>query len=286
MYKDYTINTMLAKPEFYYIIRNKASCRRHSMANISELKLHAQEQLRGKYWLGFLVCLIVGLIPNVGTVTVGGIDINVNINIAVTRLTGGGGIAWPYLLLLGLVFQLLITLPTTVGRDYYFLRASTSVGKVSDILFAFGSGAYLNIILVMAIKQIIILAAFAPAILVLTFTAAISSTNIFLLLIAVAFVIFALWVNYCFRMLHFVLAESPKMPLRSVLSKSLEISRERRWLMFKLDFSFIGWYLLGALACGVGVLFVVPYHSATVVLLYLELRNSDDPNLAQPANNL
>lgn len=42
--------------------------------------------------------------------------------------------------------------------------------------------------------------------------------------------------------------------------------------MFMLDLSFFGWYLLGALACGIGVLFVMPYENATNAELYLVLR--------------
>ena len=42
--------------------------------------------------------------------------------------------------------------------------------------------------------------------------------------------------------------------------------------MWVLDLSFIGWYLLGALACGIGVVFVRPYDDATHGELYLKLR--------------
>lgn len=42
--------------------------------------------------------------------------------------------------------------------------------------------------------------------------------------------------------------------------------------MFVLDLSFIGWYLLGSLALGIGVFFVMPYDNATNAELYLVLR--------------
>jgi len=44
--------------------------------------------------------------------------------------------------------------------------------------------------------------------------------------------------------------------------------------MFILDLSFIGWYFLGALALGIGVLFVNPYADATNAELYLVLRKN------------
>ncbi len=42
--------------------------------------------------------------------------------------------------------------------------------------------------------------------------------------------------------------------------------------MFVLDLSFIGWYILGALALGIGVIFVQPYYDATQAELYKLLK--------------
>ncbi|MNI95549.1 hypothetical protein D3C73_1538330 [compost metagenome] len=50
------------------------------------------------------------------------------------------------------------------------------------------------------------------------------------------------------------------------------MTRGHKLDMFVLDLSFIGWYLLGILALGVGVLFVNPYFNATNAELYLVLR--------------
>ena len=44
---------------------------------------------------------------------------------------------------------------------------------------------------------------------------------------------------------------------------SNEMTRGDKFRIFVLDLSFIGWYLLGVLALGVGVLFVLPYVDAT-----------------------
>ena len=39
-----------------------------------------------------------------------------------------------------------------------------------------------------------------------------------------------------------------------------------------MELSFIGWVLLGALACGIGTLFVTPYMEATYAELYAKQR--------------
>ncbi len=42
--------------------------------------------------------------------------------------------------------------------------------------------------------------------------------------------------------------------------------------MFVLTLSFFGWFLVGILALGVGVLFVCPYYDTTQAELYVALR--------------
>ena len=42
--------------------------------------------------------------------------------------------------------------------------------------------------------------------------------------------------------------------------------------LFVLDLSFLGWIILGALCCGIGLLFVQPYPEATKAEVYLILK--------------
>ena len=44
--------------------------------------------------------------------------------------------------------------------------------------------------------------------------------------------------------------------------------------IFVLELSFLGWYLLGSLAFGVGTVFVGPYYRATLAELYICLREN------------
>ena len=63
-------------------------------------------------------------------------------------------------------------------------------------------------------------------------------------------------------------------PLSNSISLSNEMTRGHKFDMFILDLPFIGWYLLGILALGIGVLFVMPYENATNAELYLVLRKN------------
>ncbi|MGM0438693.1 MAG: DUF975 family protein, partial [Bacillota bacterium] len=42
--------------------------------------------------------------------------------------------------------------------------------------------------------------------------------------------------------------------------------------IFVLDLSFFGWFILGILLFGIGILFVQPYYDSTNAELYLKLR--------------
>ena len=59
---------------------------------------------------------------------------------------------------------------------------------------------------------------------------------------------------------------------RRAIDLSNQMTMGEKLDIFVLDLSFIGWYLLGALALGIGVLFVQPYYDATNAELYFKLR--------------
>lgn len=80
--------------------------------------------------------------------------------------------------------------------------------------------------------------------------------------------------SYAYRMVPYILADNPNIGVSRAISLSNEMTRGHKFDMFVLDLSFIGWYLLGILALGVGVLFVMPYENATNAELYLVLREN------------
>ena len=82
-----------------------------------------------------------------------------------------------------------------------------------------------------------------------------------------------LWVpgiikSYSYKMIPFILADNPNIGARRALKLSNAMTKGHKMDMFVLDLSFIGWYLLGWLACCIGIIAVVPYHHATMAELY------------------
>lgn len=78
--------------------------------------------------------------------------------------------------------------------------------------------------------------------------------------------------QYAYRMVPWILGDNPMIGRRRALRLSIAMTRGHKMEMFILDLSFIGWFLLGVLACGVGILFVIPYYHAVQAELYAKLR--------------
>lgn len=57
-----------------------------------------------------------------------------------------------------------------------------------------------------------------------------------------------------------------------IFNKTKEMTFNKKWDLFVLDLSFLGWYLLGALLFGIGVVFVTPYHENVKFQAYNSLK--------------
>ena len=70
--------------------------------------------------------------------------------------------------------------------------------------------------------------------------------------------------------------DHPDWDWKQCIDESRRMMNGCKWKLFVLDLSFLGWYILGALCCGIGVLWVDPYRRAARAEFYVELT-------AQPA---
>ncbi|BCR35359.1 DUF975 family protein [Mariniplasma anaerobium] len=77
---------------------------------------------------------------------------------------------------------------------------------------------------------------------------------------------------YAYSMTHYVIAENPEIDFMDAIKKSEEMMKGHKFRLFKLQFSFIGWFILGVLTFGVGFLFVYPYYSLAQANFYIDLR--------------
>lgn len=80
--------------------------------------------------------------------------------------------------------------------------------------------------------------------------------------------------SYSYAMIDYVLAENPDMNAREALAESRRIMRGNRWKLFCLQLSFIGPMLLCILTLGIGLIWFVPYESATMAVFYEEAKKN------------
>lgn len=78
---------------------------------------------------------------------------------------------------------------------------------------------------------------------------------------------------YRYKMLSYILAENPSIKPLVALKLSKEMMRGHKWEAFKLDISFLPWYLISSFSFGIlSILFVNPYKIATISEYYVYLR--------------
>lgn len=95
-----------------------------------------------------------------------------------------------------------------------------------------------------------------------------------LVLAIILFSIPAMIKQFSYRMTPWILADNPTIGYKKALKLSMQMTRGHKMAIFVLDLSFIGWFLLGAIACGIGVLFVMPYYQAVQAELFARIRQT------------
>jgi uncharacterized membrane protein len=76
---------------------------------------------------------------------------------------------------------------------------------------------------------------------------------------------------YSYSMAMYIQQDQDNKDWNFCIKKSMEMMKGHKWELFVLDLSFIGWYLVGLLCLGIGVLWVNPYHQMARANFYLEL---------------
>lgn len=97
---------------------------------------------------------------------------------------------------------------------------------------------------------------------------------IFTFLWSLLFIIPGIIKGYAYSMAYYIKVDHPEYDWKQCIKESQEMMRGHKWRLFCLQFSFIGWILLGLLACGIGLLWVSPYMTAANAEFYEDLKNN------------
>lgn len=97
-------------------------------------------------------------------------------------------------------------------------------------------------------------------------------SSILVFLWSLLFVIPGIIKSYAYSMAFYIKSDHPEYDWKACIDESQKMMQGHKMDLFVLDLSFIGWYLLGALICGIGTLWVIPYHSASRAQFYENLK--------------
>lgn len=224
-----------------------------------ELKSNAKMILKRTYWMGFVACLIFGFLGNGSSIgnTLSGrgnqrkelqeiLSTGMISSEMLSLLTGILGIV----AIFSIFYSIFIAYPIMVGKNRFFMASREEDPELRNIFYAFTSGSYFNIV--------------KSTFLVDLYTA----------LWSLLFVIPGIIKHYEYFFVPYILSENPQIESRRAFELSREMSNGRKWDIFVMELSFLGWYLLGTLCCGIGILFVSPYYQATLAELYAASRAS------------
>ena len=95
--------------------------------------------------------------------------------------------------------------------------------------------------------------------------------SIFVFLWSLLFLIPGIVKKYSYSQSIYLAYDHPDWEWKQCIDESRRIMNGHKWQLFVLDLSFIGWYIVGMLVCGIGVLWVYPYQEAAHAEFYEEL---------------
>ena len=153
------------------------------------------------------------------------------------------------LAILRVILNFVIINPVLVGHASFFYKNRYEKTSVGELAFAFNREELFPVVKTMFLRDLYI--------------------TLWTLLLIIPGIV----KNYAYRMVPFILSEYPQMSAKEALRLSDEMTRGHKAKMFVLDFSFYGWYFLGAMTFGfANIVWTYPYVYATEAELYHELK--------------
>ena len=218
------------------------------MWNRQQVKEQAKLIMKRNYWKMFVVTLLTGILTGRKTTIIERVQDFASNNLSYDAQPIFCSSNFQYIFysfisvasILGILYTIFIGNVIVVGKNGYFIKNNNENPELSEIFKGF-KGNYLNVV----------------------------KNLLWLFLFIVPGVIKA----YEYSMIPYLLAENPNLSADEAFSLSKQMTTGQKMDLFVLDLSFLGWIILGAICCGIGLLFVQPYPEATKAEVYLILKH-------------
>lgn len=220
------------------------------MWNRAELKMRGNMAFKKNYVSAVVVALLMGIFGTVsGESSARRVSENSDIYSGnlfnVGMITGLlAGIA-TVVILIGLVAKVFVGNLLKMGGYRFFILNQTAQPGIGTLLDGFRSGHYVNIVLTMFLRDLF--------------------TTLWSLLLVVPGIV----KHYEYLMVPYIIAENPAMDYKEAFQISKQMMDGEKMEAFIMDLSFLGWYLLSAVTCGLLAIFYVnPYVQASFAEMY------------------
>ncbi|HIQ75633.1 MAG TPA: DUF975 family protein [Candidatus Cottocaccamicrobium excrementipullorum] len=232
----------------------------------AELKSRAKAGLKRYYWYGLLVSFVAGILGassggggalpsfsgSLGGSYMEGSEVGVSGHVTAYDI----GFAMILLSIILAVcaavflFSIFVSNVVYVGKCRYFTISSLEQQNAGfeELFGCFKKGRYMNVVKIQFFR------------------------GLYEFLWSLLLIIPGIVKHYEYYMVPYLAAEYPDMDRKEVFRLSRQMMAGNKFATWVLELSFIGWYLLGLLACCIGGIFVNPYYEATMAELYLKLR--------------
>ena len=224
------------------------------MWNRQQVKEQAKQIMKRNYWKMFVVTLIASTLTGEKTTIIERIQDFASNHLSYEAPPIFYSSNFQYIFysfisiasILGILYTIFIGNVIVVGKNRYFIKNHVENPELREIFSGF-KGNYLNVVKIMFLMDL--------------------KTLLWLFLFIVPGFIKA----YEYSMIPYLLAENPNLSADEAFFLSKQMTTGQKVNLFVLDLSFLGWIILGALCCGIGLLFVQPYPEATKAEVYLIL---------------
>lgn len=220
------------------------------MWNRAELKMRGNMAFKKNYVSAVVVALLMGIFGTVsGESSARRVSENSDIYSGnlfnVGMITGLlAGIATVVILIV-LVAKVFVGNLLKMGGYRFFILNQTAQPGIGTLLDGFRSGHYVNIVLTMFLRDLF--------------------TALWSLLLVVPGIV----KHYEYLMVPYIIAENPTMDYKEAFQISKQMMDGEKMEAFIMDLSFLGWYLLSAVTCGLLAIFYVnPYVQASFAEMY------------------
>ena len=220
------------------------------MWNRAELKMRGNMAFKKNYVSAVVVALLMGIFGTVsGESSARRVSENSDIysgNIFNVGMITGllAGIATVVILIV-LVAKVFVGNLLKMGGYRFFILNQTAQPGIGTLLDGFRSGHYVNIVLTMFLRDLF--------------------TTLWSLLLVVPGIV----KHYEYLMVPYIIAENPAMDYKEAFQISKQMMDGEKMEAFIMDLSFLGWYLLSAVTCGLLAIFYVnPYVQASFAEMY------------------